>query len=1607
MDTNLRERRQSVDYTQTNVFTKGMDTDTSDVLLNSSQYRYAQNVRITTDEDGFNGELHTIDGTTLIKSLEGEQVLAFQSIRNLCVAILYKKATPNNEVDTWRIVKWEKGNTSFTNVFGPCSEKIWNGNSPTLKTLSTVLRWESDKNVKLYIADGIHELMAININGTVNDGTNDVYPYDLSGSGHQTSEYNDIFKQAFTYNASDLPEMSATISDTTGHLLPAMIQYCYRLYIENGPASDISPLTVPLYLYKNYYQGYNQNETTSKAVDLNFYSTSASDNIYVQIYRITYQQNGQLPQVDMIADQKFMNALHLVDYGDSLESVSNAEFLSKIQTRVIPKIIESKGDILFAANITDATTDAAGSFNFDARSYSSGSTYDGNDIFSKTGEVGSQIYTTQNVDFTTYTDLNKIGHKQFTGEKIDWDSECWKEIFIRGIEITGNCEDVIPFSSIENAYNNDTPLYVELIGGTSPIQVNVQIQRDIYNVGETTNPTQDIRWYSSFLSTSNNVDIIQGLKYRMQSRFSDGTFIGQHYDKYMANATILAITITTFDNNNTGARFRIHQDEQGWFNGVGQNINWRYSLESDSINEKYRSGEVYRFGIVLYDKVGRQSPVKWIADIQIPDYYDGLLLQSNTPSYYNYHIGIEFFVNIPKELGVSGYDIVRCERTEDDKYTLFQGIVGLPYRTWGNIYFNPGFFSMDKVVITDHAKILKVQQGYDDENFYASVTGADSLSRNLSLLMFACPEYCYNKTQIQDIIDRKKNLLQIDIVDRRDVVSYYKGAYDSQEATTSSNGYRPVGSAPGGSGYRVVDDGYNWVHSPVIKDVDHNNQYASRYGASYGFEKCLFNSGLAFQIKTQNDNKYLEVNTGVVNLQSRSRLDGTYSGVGLDGTFPQAQLEDTDYSRDVAIFFNWFGPQSFDYNESRWHENQETNSCFISNNDASRKLGNVSNVGYVTARGYNQFIEHDNVAVYDQSVTVGNTSFVNWSVGYLGENTLGQVEGNYNIETWLKLMWNVNLGSSFADFGYSYQGVPSGNAGWEQNLAWYPIGGGDDLLLFELNTSTTEYNLNDSVNPTSPRVYIANIKQHATPYSGYNQSAISNSKYYSVGNYVKLPDVPDNVNVIKTQIKIKGGDTFFGNFKYNALHWWYDSTYNRQVNKMTTIYEVPIESDVNLRATFGYLFRSGRGYTNGEYKIQNKRVDQIGSTYSQEHDSYRYNSGYSCSTNIIPRVSDTRTAGETNIYDTRINYSSKKTNNETIDSWLDFKSNNFLDVDTRFGQITDLKLFKDKLLFWQDNATGIISTNERTILQSTDDASIILGDGSVLQRFDYITQIYGQKPNQYCTCSTNDRLYWWDEARKDILQYTDGFSVTPLSAPKTVKNYLTKNTVATIPSLSYDVTNNEVICHVVGSNESLVYNDLIQQFTGVYTFSPIFYAVCEDLLYMIGKYNDRDCLFTYGTDTTGQVKLFEQPALPKVKFVVNNAANATKTFDIQTFGGKFYGGGVDEDRSIPYAGNEEWFVGDEHARNTNALDHLTFTYNTPLKQKAIISGKNAVINEEYDFRLTIPRAGYIDTNNNEWKTSDWGDRLRGKIMQVEISSDSNNSDFSLHYVTTKYRMSWN
>lgn len=496
------------------------------------------------------------------------------------------------------------------------------------------------------------------------------------------------------------------------------------------------------------------------------------------------------------------------------------------------------------------------------------------------------------------------------------------------------------------------------------------------------------------------------------------------------------------------------------------------------------------------------------------------------------------------------------------------------------------------------------------------------------------------------------------------------------------------------------------------------------------------------------------------------------------------------------------------------------------------------------------------------------------------------------------------------------------------------------------------------------------VNEGAIPYRGFSQKSFEASTFFGNGNIV-LEDGGD--------IDVYDGDTFLSIFTYNASHVWFDVDYvNPQ--RMITIYSVPLESNINIRAAWGDTFVLSEASQTAKWYIQDKAVNMRTEyvEYTQNNDAYLYNMAYSQPETVIDFHPIRYTSISSDIHDTRIMYSHPKTNGENIDSWLTFDTNSFHDVDTRFGQITDLRLFKDKLIFWQEQATGLLNVNEQAIVQAQNGADIILGTGGVAERHDYITTKYGMRKNQHTDAQSDNALYWWDSRNKEILQYHQ--SLVPLTLTHGLENYINEREEAEDPMIAYDMDFDEVIANVRAGGP-IVYKEKSNIFTSVYTFDPKYSAMVNGQLYLSSK----DKIYKWNASDSEQSVLFGKVAYPKLQYIVNQNAQYNKTFDIQTFGGRFYGGGEH---------------GNEYYNDNTALKPLQFEYKTPLKQKGSINGLS-VSNREYDFRLDIPRDNQTPTNGVTY-----GGRLRGKTMQCELSSTSNSTDFSLQYVITKYRMSW-
>ena len=1423
---------------QVNTFLKGMNTDLSDSLLDSSQYRYAENLRLVTNTDSNSGELRLIDGTSVRYEFT-DRIIYLNSIREYVVVI-----TKNDTNNTWSVHVSNNKGSDFTTIFGPCTEALWNENEEP--AICGILRWESDNNIKLYITDdtGNHSIIPIQI-------AYDKWPSDAITEFSTLSGYQNT------------PLVAPTIqigSSTGGTLKPAKLQYAYRLFKTGGAATTLSPLSCVLSIRKTENQGYSATETSNKTVEISVDVSNVSGLDSIQIFRINYIQNGQAPTIHRICERRIndnQNTFSFTDFGVNEEQLGVSEFISLNTMDLKPKVIESKGDTLFAANIRYTQDDVDNKFSeYDAKSFSSGNYW-------KLRNPGEGENDEQNIVF------------QFpTAEDIESDG--------------GFAKDRTRTEEADLCHRQFT---------------------------ENNNYAYNEEWWHPLTGLASSADISKiGGK-------------GTNIDWELASEWV------AFRYDLNAGEFYVGETDD---TNLGQNT--------------YKHDETYRFGIVLYDDKGRASSVKWIADIRIPPLRvtgsnsDDIRFQGGNTVYMNRYY-VKFTVkHIPERC--SGYQIVQCPRTISDRHILTQGIVGRPLMEYipnSQHNFEPsdnmcpsGLMTLQDMFCecfyknrgTNHSHWIRAYQGdrglvpyfstdstnagdeFDDGDYDMART-ASSVQ---DVIQFASPEYAFQADDIKDILNTYKSSIRLE-----PVVSY-NTAGDFIKHTFDADYYNPAYSVHENSidtitsGYTAVDNIYVNVHQDINNTIDK---------MPYRFRLAAY---------SKNGDEYETYLRSDLDVVGQINADGNvFWGVNRIPEGERARLKYIENYDKLGTFlsFNYIKPNSIN-----------NDNVTISYSDG------VNAISYPDVPEWNKFANGDNIRFADDVTAIGTYSYINWSAPLMLD-----AQSTDSLKRLYKDVGTINIGvDAWFDEHMSH------------NRYLYPVGTGGKCILFKLNDKIAfnqnnfyylKYTSQSSLNKFAP-IHIANIVKDVHPYGGYTKHAIDNSTYISTGCFESVGN-PSEWQPRASNVK--AGDAYVGIFKYNAAHLWDDAQY-KNVTRMATVYAVPIESDIDLTAQYGDTF-SGQG--DKAYYIQDKPASFDG--YSQTKEAYMYNTAYNQTPNIMTYSPTVYNEVSNFNWDTRIHNSELKTNGETIDSWLTFKAMNFLDVDSRFGEITYMKLFKDRLLYWQDKAFGIVSSNERTALTDTNNNQIILGNGGILQRFDYISTIYGMKPNQFVSTQSNHNLYFWDGHEKEILAY--GEALVPLTTIKGIRNHINKHDEVAKPCMFYDNKNKEVVSSVVEGG-SIAYSEQTEAFTSIYTYTPLYHTdVFEDMLsateHSLHLHNVQQPLVTLFGDTN--------QALPKLQYVVNTDATMPKVFDIQTFGGRFYGG--------------------------DNISDLQFKYNTPLKQESSCTG-TSVTNREYDFRLDIPR------NNNDA----YGGRMRGKTMQCEFTSTSNSSDFSLQYIITKYRMSW-
>ena len=934
-------------------------------------------------------------------------------------------------------------------------------------------------------------------------------------------------------------------------------------------------------------------------------------------------------------------------------------------------------------------------------------------------------------------------------------------------------------------------------------------------------------------------------------------------------------------------------------NCFGEIINNRENYKPSLI-----PGENYRYGVVFYTKKGEKSSAFKLLDITIPEQLKDI---PNIDEYDNQPFWNCEGSNINSN--DFGYDTLQYKLSP----------IGIEF----DIDFSkiPDYFQAIEIVRCENTietrRILahgmlgatyKSGQIYLPSHYFSrmlisKIYGRDEYT-SPDIMMFACPEYSYNEDKTKELVELYKEQTcvklqqEYEIFGKKSTISEVSDNPDYRFSSSIDQSLNYESSTIYQLGIKNSTGEFKYYGPGIFEDVP-----ASTVGATSAPLINTYRVGVTKNIHTPSSE----------NAWGRQQDDDVV--LVNDGEIPQQILP--SYICCAQLYNEKFD-NSQQYNWTREGIDIEDIECTTFVNPYS-------------------FATDSKIITIDQgnSYSVGGKNFINWCTTRL------IFDGKVDIDD----------ATSWAEEG----GI------WNKPAKWPDVSSGGKYLLLstqDIDDQRIVYPPNSySGTRTWPTNKIYTVSTallcKKNGMYGYNEH---NNYYISYGNYL-------NRDQLSSTILIFDGDSYFNMFNFQYLHVPQDKYI--YPSSTPSCYSVPLYSRIDIQGTRGKTFPQNIGQilksslaASYIVKFQDEPAALYG--YTQTYNPYLYNNAYSKDPDVIQHYETLYTDVSANVLDCRIIVSNQKVNGEIIDNWLKFKTSNFLDVDTTFGQITNLKTFRNTLLYWQTDAFGKLSVNERQLLQAANDSQIILGTGGILDRFDYITTKYGMAMNEQADAQSSTALYWWDSNRRKILGYSEGNSPVVLQDVANMINYVNDTANKTNPCITCNVQTNDVIFNLFKTNP-VVYNERMRRFISEWQVSYKYStAVLGVVYYASGN----------GVYTDDGVAL-----RPYLKYVVNKMSTYNKVFDNTMLGGRIYGG--------------------------DDLQAITFKFTTPLKQEGEIQLKSDnITNREYDFRFAIPR------NNN----SAYGDRLRGKMMQGELSIkdiDFNpTKDFSLQYIITKYRVSW-
>lgn len=1566
--------------TQINTFTEGMNMDWSCDSVKSTQYRYALNVRATNiigDSDNVSiksGVLSPIymcdyfldnanafyyrnDGFYIYKTVQSGDY----------TAIIYKNC--NSKLNVGLIE--EGSHFKYKHV---CSIHCEENYDP--KNISAILRYEQDNVVKLYIADGIHNIISINvIDREYLDSL--CKEYEL-GDNDSAKQIPADYIQQNNYFPSSKPII---VGKTAGQLKTSQVQYAYRLYKKHGNCSKLSPLTNKIQIINNSRDieaGNAEDTVTSIGIKIRLENKDEYVKVFdrVQIYRLQYIKAGQNAEVSLIYDGKYVKdyeekdgvkseiaKFSFTDDGKtSIQDLSMDEF-SNIDGLIIkPEIIEQNQNYLFAGNIKDDTI-----INIE----DSKTVYCENPI----REGNKYIFTAYQYniyDNIVYITNNGLFYKYILNDDYE-DLPLWERLYKSSDDTLKDAHMQYmtysyfnPYCDINHVYD-DNGQYIENYKSNA----NVSTCRTD-SVGHVGGDGPITTWNLILCESSQGGINKYKIGYNAKTnKYQTSDSIGrsdENWEKYIKT------------------------------HGFDTNVADNYSdIFTSSIFRSLKFGEVYRYGVVFYNKHGKRTNVQWIADVRTP--YECELELPNVQDNV-YALGVEFSFDKTKmqefvdEFDIVGYEIVRCDKP--DEYTRNLSQVATSTLVQQNLVRENSKSPLYPTgLITSQPQKTVFSLISFDKPFPLNMDFAQSnINANDIYLQIYCPEI---QIQRKDFLQKLKN----------NECSFLPVSY-------VYNGVKQGNMTGGGTQYIETDPAYNANadYKKMMKGEDGLADNTISFSYNRYRLTAITDRGIKCDHISSSYGDFLYLNTHKIDLSMDTKIEKSRDFFYENRcctlyTMKDSSIKDYNTSikadKDGVIF-----PYICNKNETDVSKYQNIDLIDISKLKPTliKNVIDVKNLNWEDG-----FSEHK----YDGSTlksavkkyksylsTIGSTQYLNWicSNKYDVPTGTDSQYGWTESENGTKYQWNIHV---------EFTNTANTNTSRDP-AAVGPIGPGGQCFVLSIRPNRfannyhglfekilyTPSGINQIVKEwgTDKQPYgtalacenigtlLCNIVHTARQFAGITEEGHKLDTYYGFGNYFKYDSSVNSVDIFD-------GDVYMQKCQYVGMFKAYDFNDDKSsLQSIQTVFNVPMWSKINTRFDYGQNYRNTN---NPNLQLEPGTITGI---TSQDRALNQYNLIYSDNntSNNMFNVNDG--SDQQNKYSQRVFYSQLKTNGESIDNWQIFKAANFIDVNPKYGEITDMLTVDDQLYFWQQYAFGKFSVNERSLVKDENSNTIQLGQGDILQRADYISTQYGMRKYDMCKIAAEGSVYWFDYNNAGIIKYgssgqyyrqTGCADYTEDTHVKTCMKYSKDLYENIIPTLSYNSDFNELILSPVKDPKTDDEEFLI--FNIKYNIASSFGLFADEVKQHNFFSYKNDCFCIYETQKyirsiilnkfcckNGEQE-YQNPV--ELEFVVNKSPSNTKVFDNQQIVfAKYYDSPKDNTKD-PY---EDMHISFETELNSGSFTKTEGQY---------------ITDREGNVCFPIPR---------DWK--DGISRLRGKWMIEYFEKENNCENFAISHIITKFRQSY-